>query len=102
MYTVNGRYLIKEKFDQKNILSKKGSVVNVDEVKQVENTIPFDGSNYKTTNSIKIETITSPINPFSRHWSYGTEIKYCINNKCFTREEVKNLLEYKNKKCSKD
>ena len=67
MYTANGRYLIKENFDQKNILSKKGSVVNVDEDEQVENTIPFDSSNYKTKTSIEIETITSPLNQFSKH-----------------------------------
>ena len=68
----------------------------------LENKIPFDGSNYKTKNSIEIETITSPLNQFSKHWSYGTEIKYCINNKCFTKNEIKKLLEYKNKKCNKD
>jgi hypothetical protein len=102
MYTANGKYFIKENFSQKNILSKKGSVINIDEAKQVENTIPFDGSNYKTKSSIEIETITSPINQFSKHWSYGTEIKYCINNKCFTENEIKKLLELKNKKCNKD
>ena len=102
MYTATGRYLIKENFNQKNILSKKGSVITVDEAEQVENTVPFDGNNYKTKNSIEIETITSPLNQFSKHWSYGTEIKYCINNKCFTRDEVINLLEFKNKKCNKD
>jgi len=102
MYTATGRYLIKENFDQKKILSKKGSVITVDEAEQVENTIPFDGNNYKTKNSIEVETITSPINQFSKHWSYGTEIKYCINNKCFTKDEIKNLLELKNKKCNKE
>ena len=102
MYTATGRYLIKENFDQKNILSKKGSVITNDEAEQVENTIPLDGNNYKTKTSIEVETITSPINQFSKHWSYGTEIKYCIDNKCFTNDEVKKLLELKNKKCNKD
>jgi len=100
MYTANGKYLIKENFDQSNSLSEKGSVINLDESKQVENIIPLDGSNYKTINSTNIETKTSPINSYSRHWSYGTEIKFCINDKCFTKDEVKNLLELKNKKCN--
>ena len=92
MYSANGRYLIKENFDQSNSLSEKGSVINLDESKQVENLIPLDGSNYKTEISTNIETKTSPINPYSKHWSYGTEIKYCINDKCFTRNEIKKLL----------
>lgn len=102
MYTATGRYLLKENFDQKNILSKKGSVITIDEAAQVEDITPLDGNNYKTKNSIEIETITSPLNSFSKHWSYGTEIKYCISDKCFTNDEVKKLLELKNKKCNKD
>lgn len=99
MYTVNGRYLIRESFEQINILSPKGNVINKDESKQIDNKIPLDGTNYKTYNSTKIETITSPINEYSKHWSHGTDIQYCINDKCFSRPELKKLLDYSNKKC---
>ncbi len=95
MYSANGNYIIRENFDQLSILSEEGNITNKDRSKQVQNSIPLGGSNLNPTFSNTIVPRTSPINPISNQLDYMALFYwYCINDTCYTKEDIKKLLKY--------